>query len=150
MRAPLHSCLNMHCAFAMSSNIFFFFSLLARTDVGSIQKMELWEIKHTRGSANTIHREVTLVNNGRQVFYRGGFIHSNCSTSFSTLLLLLFRENTPKHTHRETSFIRTRFQNVESETFFLGTWIKGPKRRQSRLDGVVHFFCKTLCESLQR
>lgn len=138
------------CICHVVKHFFFSFSFLARTDVGSIQKMELWEIKHTRGSANTIHREVTLVNNGRQVFYRGGFIHSNCSTSFSTLLLLLFRENTPKHTHRETSFIRTRFQNVESETFFLGTWIKGPKRRQSRLDGVVHFFCKTLCESLQR
>lgn len=119
---------------------FFFFSFLARTDVGTIQKMELWEIKHTRGSANTIHQEVTLVNNGRQVFYRSGFIHSNCFNSFSTLLL--FRENTPKHTHTETSFIRTRFQNVESETFFLGTWIKGPKRRQSRLDGVVHFFVR--------
>lgn len=58
-------------------------------------------------------------------------------------------EHAEAHTQRNIVY-RTRFQNVESETFFLGTWIKGPKRRQSRLDGVVHFFCKTLCESLQR
>lgn len=118
---------------------FFFFSFLARTDVGTIQKMELrgnqahtWLCEHytPRGHSG---QQLQVVLYAVVSYAATVSRHSRHCCCYSG------RKHAEAHTHTETSFIRTRFQNVESETFFLGTWIKGPKRRQSRLDGVVLF-----------
>lgn len=99
----LPSHLNMHFVFSTQEHFFF---LRAQPWLLYIKARNCRKIKHTRGSANTIHREVTPVNNGRQVFYRSGLIHSNCFTSFAQVLLLLFREKTRCRTHTETLLIR--------------------------------------------